>query len=308
MEKEQKKGLFLAMFSVVNWGLLPVSAKGLVAVFDAYTLNFYRFIAAIIPLAFYLLSKNRKMLYRPLTKQSILILVVAVAGLLLNHIYFMNALKHIPAGTSQVIMQIGPLLLLLSGVIVFKEGFTPLQWGGAGLLLLGFIVFFNHRLFEIVELRNTYSKGVLMMVFAASIWVLYGLSQKLLNAVMSPAIVMLCCYVGGIFVLYPLADVGALLTIGAPQLILLLICAFSSLLAYIAFAESMNYWESSKSSAFLAIIPLISIVFEMVFAAIFPDYISFKRLSWVSLIGAVIVVCGTVVITVFGIKPREESD
>jgi len=143
------------------------------------------------------------------------------------------------------------------------------------------------------------------MVFAAFIWVIYGLAQKLLIKVMSPVIIMLCCYIGGGVILYPLADIDSLLALRGTEVILLFMCAFSSLFAYIAFAESMSYWEASKSSALLALIPLISIVFELFFSRVFPEYIVFTELGMSALVGVIIVVSGTVIITAGGrIKPR----
>jgi drug/metabolite transporter (DMT)-like permease len=275
MKENQKKGALLSTLAILSWGLLPVSAKGLIEILDAATLNFYRFLVAIIPLALYLLIKNKRAFYSRLHKKSIALLVIAVAGLLLNHIYFMVALKDISAGTSQVIMQIGPLLLLV-------------------------LLFFNERLVEIFDLKNTYGRGVLIMTFAAVVWIFYGLAQKLLVSMMSPMIVMLCCYIGGVLILYPLADKSAFLSLGIAQMVLLLICTFSSLVAYVAFAESMNYWQASKSSAFLAVIPLVSIGFEMIFALLFPAYIDVHTISLLSLVGAVIVVAGTMTITLCG--------
>jgi len=218
-------------------------------------------------------------------------------------------LKDIPAGTSQVIMQIGPLLLLISSVFLFKETFTHWQWAGVALLLAGLAVFFNEDIVEIFKLRGAYGRGVMTMAFAATIWVVYGLAQKLLIRVMSPVIIMLCCYIGGLIILYPLADIEALLALRGTEVILLFMCAFSSLFAYIAFAESMSYWEASKSSALLALIPLISIVFEMFFSQVFPEHIVFKELGVSALVGVLIVVSGTVIITVGGrIKPRVSQD
>jgi len=304
MIENKNKGAILAIVSILSWGLMPVSAKGLTGVLDAYTLNFSRFLAAIIPLLLYLLIKNRKAIYQPLSKKTLVLILFAIAGLLTNHILFMLALKDIPAGTSQVIMQIGPLLLLISSVFLFKESFTHWQWLGVGLLLAGLAIFFNKDIVEIFKLRGAYGRGVMTMAFAASIWVIYGLAQKLLIKVMSPVIIMLCCYIGGGLILYPLADIDSLLALRGAEIILLFMCAFSSLFAYIAFAESMSYWEASKSSALLALIPLISIVFEMFFSRIFPTHIVFEALGRSALVGVLIVVSGTIIITIGGgIKP-----
>tara|TARA_R110001599_G_scaffold353861_1_gene600694 strand:+ start:29202 stop:30128 length:927 start_codon:yes stop_codon:yes gene_type:complete len=305
MQENRLKGLFYCTLSIISWGLLPVSAKGLTEFMDPYTINFFRFALAIVPLGLYLLTKRREVVHGRLGIRGMLLLVVAVVALLLNHIYFMVALPYIPASSSQVVIQIGPLLLLMGGLVLFKESFTRLQWAGVGLLAIGFTLFFNFRLFEIIDPANDYGRGIRIMALAAIVWAFYGLAQKVLVSLISPAVVMMCCYFGGVIILFPFADKSAFLSLGVVQMALLLVCTFSSLIAYIAFAESLNYWPTSNSSALLALIPLITIGFERIFTVIFPEFMEFSAISFLSLAGALLVVVATMMITIcVGTSPK----
>lgn len=286
--------------------MLPVSAKGLTGSLDPYTINFFRFSIAIIPLGLYLLHKRRQIVHGRMGFKGALLLVVAVSGLLLNHIYFMAALPYIPASSSQIVIQIGPLLLLLGGLVLFKESFTRRQWAGALLLVAGLILFFNVRFFEIIDPSNEYGRGIRIMALAAAVWALYGLAQKMLVSIISPAIIMMCCYIGGAVVLFPLADRSALFSLNGIEITLLLICTFSSLVAYIAFAESLNYWPTSNSSALLTLIPVLTIVFERIIAGLFPDYLELNTVGLLSIAGAILVVAGTMVITLCG-RPSSQT-
>ncbi len=67
-------------------GLMPVFAKGLLSILDAYTLNFYRFVGSALILGVYLLYKKNPVVHTQLSSKLYLVLFVAVMDLLLNHL------------------------------------------------------------------------------------------------------------------------------------------------------------------------------------------------------------------------------
>lgn len=291
-------GLLLALASIAFWGLLPVASKGLLDIVDPYTLNFYRFVVAVIFLSGYLRIKGQKAALVPLQTKHYLLLVVAVGGLLANHVMFLDALKYIPAGASQIIIQLGPIALLILSVVFLKEDFSLRQWSGTLIFVVGLVLFFKERLDEIIAMSSDYAFGIFYMIAAALIWIFYAIPQKLLIGVISPIFILLCCYSLGVVVLFPVADPGVLLLLDGVQLWLLAACCLTSLLAYICFAESLVRWEASRGSGVLAFIPVAAICYENLFAWLLPSYISVESLTFINMLGALLVVVGCIMVAI----------
>lgn len=290
-------GILLAVAAVIFWGLLPVVSKGILDAIDAYTLNFYRFIVAIFVLMTYIRLKNVFINFKKLTAKHFLLLACAVVGLFLNHVMYMDALNYIPPGASQIIIQLGPISLLIISVLFLGESFKKIQWAGVIIFICGLLLFFSDHLFEILEARSSYAFGVFYMSAAALIWILYGLGQKLLTGIVPSVFILLCCYCIGSITLLPTANISAVSQLNTMQLLLLSASCLTSLIAYICFGEALTRWETSKVSALLAFIPLITLFFEHIFAWLFPGKISAESLSWISIFGAAMVITGCLFVT-----------
>ncbi|MCB1679810.1 MAG: DMT family transporter [Halioglobus sp.] len=293
----RKIGALLAVVSVAFWALLPVVSKGLLDTVDAYTLNFYRFVMASLILSVYSLAKSGAPLATARTRWHYAIFGVAVAGLLLNHILFMDALQYIPAGASQIIAQLGPIGLLLVSVLFLGEPFTRRQWLGTLVFTAGLLLFFEQKLGEILAASSAYAGGVLYMSLASLIWIFYGLGQKLLVAVFSPVHILLSVYAVGALVLLPVSEVAIILELDGVKLGLLVASCLTSLIAYICFGESVSRWDASKSSALLAVIPLITLLYENLLGLLLPAHIEPDALTITTTAGAVVVVIGCLTVT-----------
>ena len=84
------------------------------------------------------------------------------------------ALNFIPPGASQVVIQLAPLFVMLGGVVLFREPFRTVQWGGLCILIVGLLLFFNHRLGDFVGNFTDYSFGEFLVVYAACVWASYS--------------------------------------------------------------------------------------------------------------------------------------
>jgi drug/metabolite transporter (DMT)-like permease len=125
-----------------------------------------------------------------------LLMLVAIGGLLGNYVLYLIGLKLLSPGTAQLVVQLGPVLLLVASVFVFKERFSLGQGIGLVVLLAGFGLFFNQRLEELLTSLGAYTTGVLTILLATSIWVFYALSQKQLLTVWGSQQVMMVMYPG----------------------------------------------------------------------------------------------------------------
>jgi len=274
--------------------MLPVALKELLAGMDAITIVWYRFFVAGAVL-FAWLAFHRK-LPQPFkqTAQIKWFLLFAAIGLCINYFLFSFSLNFVNGETSEAVIQLTTLFLILGGVIVYKEPFFAVQKFGTVLIMLGLLLFFNDRLSGLLNLENRETIGVIIVVFAAITWTVYALLQKqLLNSFSSVQILFLI-YMFSIVVLVPFISPASLFQLTEVQVYLLLFCCLNTIVAYGCFAEALNCWDASKVSAVLALAPLFTIGSLKLVVYLQPDYAFSDRLSMLSLLGALLLVIGSV--------------
>ena len=123
-----------------------------------------------------------------------------------NYLLYIWGLDHINPGAAQILIQLAPLLLLIGSVVIFKEGFSAMQWLGVAVLCAGMLLFFHQRFNNIVLTSDAYLAGVGLIVAAAVTWAVYGLAQKkLLVEHNAKDILFLICLCGTVL-LWPLSE------------------------------------------------------------------------------------------------------
>jgi len=219
-----------------------------------------------------------------------------VFGLVGNYILYLVGLKILSPGTAQLIIQMGPILLLAGSVFLFKERFTLAQGFGLAVLLVGFALFFNQRLEELLTSMSEYTTGVLFAFLAATVWTFYGLSQKQLLTVWNSFQVMMVIYLFCALLITPWAHPMEVLQVSTLQGWLLLACCLNTLVAYGAFAEALAHWEASRVSATLALTPLVTFATVAIAAWLWPDYVKAEEINALGYGGAILVVVGSAVV------------
>ncbi len=289
-------GLFLALTTSILWGFLAVALKIVLQVLDANTVTWFRFVVAFGFLVVYLMATKQFPNFRKLSSTDLKLLAIATVSLAANYILFLMGLEKTSPSNSQVLIQLAPMMLGLSSLYIFKERYSPLQWVGLGILILGISLFSNEQLQGLVSNTN-YLIGNLMIILAAIAWVIYGLCQKqLLQVLPSPAI-MMTIYGGSAILFSPIAHPIQILKLEPIYLAALFFCALNTLVAYGAFAEALQHWEASRVSAVLALTPLVTIAVSTATSQIFPELIKLPTVSSLALIGAVGVVIGSLTIS-----------
>ncbi|GHG74574.1 membrane protein [Alishewanella longhuensis] len=286
-------GLLLALTTAILWGILPIALKILLEVFTANTITAIRFLVAAILVGVWL-GLRGKLPRLALLKQLKIswLMAVAVIGLLLNYIFYLSSLNLLTAETAQTLIQLAPFLMMLGGIIIFKERLLFLQQVGAVLLVTGLLLFFNERLLTLVLQASSETWGVLMMIVAAITWAAYALAQKQLLMHYSSKQIMYLIYIAGTIAFIPVSDFQPVVSLTVLQWSLLLFCCLNTVIAYGAFAEALHHWEASKVSAVLAITPLITIISANIVAWIWPQFVPQQLNLW-SWFGALLVVAGS---------------
>lgn len=294
-----KIGLPLALITVFMWALLPIALKGLLDTITATTATWYRFVgAAVLAGGYY--SWSHQLNLRQLFCRALLpFTLCAVIGLLTNYLTYASGLKFITAGAAQIVIQLAPLMLLIASVFWLGERFSPRQWLGVILVAAGLPLFFNQRLPELVSGADSkYLLGLGLIAVAAIGWSVYGFFQKKILARATPQDLLVLIYLAGTVSFLPLADPTSVVQLDWLGWLLLLFLTANTLIAYGAFAKALASWEASRVSATLALVPLTTLALSAVIGALWPGYIEVEPLNWISWLGALSVVCGSLLAAV----------
>ena len=302
-----KLGFGLALCTTALWSVLPIALKLLLEEMDAYTITFYRMLAATLVLGAFQAARGK------LPKLSELsgawwLLAVAAVGLAINYLGYLIALYYVSPGTAQVVIQLAPMLLLLGGLLFFRESFGRVQWFGFGILAVGLLLFFNDRLSEFTNLSGAYAFGVFLVVIASVTWATYALAQKQLLKHLDSENIMLLIYVASVFMFLPLSTPATLTGLSGFGFALLAFTSFNTLAAYGCFAEALDHWEASRVSAVLAITPLLTLLASEWISHIWPDAGIEEQLNTLSLVGALLVVGGSILTALGRSRPRTDPE
>jgi len=287
-----KLGLLLALSTATMWGVLPIALTGVMATLDPITTTFFRFSLAAVLLTPYLILRRRLPNRRKLLSPKQLVMLLA-AGLLLtsNYALYILGLEKTTPEAAQVMIQLAPMLLLLAGLWIFKEQFSKAQWLGFATFVSGLLLFFNHHLAELFISFNDYGVGLLMIIVAAVCWTGYAVIQKFLLMEFNSEETMLVFYWIGALAFLPFTDFTPLPELSSLQWGLLAFCGLNTLIAYGSFAEALVHMEASRVSAVIALTPLLTVAIVQLIPM---QGIVAESLQTISLIGALMVVCGSI--------------
>ncbi|MBA1230576.1 DMT family transporter [Pseudomonas viridiflava] len=288
-------GLCLALLTALLWGVLPVKLKQVLQAMDPVTVTWFRLLVSGSVLFVWLASVKRLPSFKLLGRKGKLLVLLAVLGLVGNYMLYLVGLRMLSPGTTQLLIQIGPILLLISSIFLFKERFSLGQGIGLAILLIGFGLFFNQRLVELLTSLGDYTLGVLIVIMASVVWTFYGLSQKQLLTVWNSLQVMMVIYLFCALLITPWAHPAEALQLSPLQGWLLLACCLNTLVAYGAFAEALAHWEASRVSATLALTPLITLASVAIAAWLWPTYVQAEDINALGYGGALLVVLGSAV-------------
>jgi drug/metabolite transporter (DMT)-like permease len=291
-------GLSLSLTAAFLWGILPISLSVVLEVLDVYTVTWFRFGMAFCSLFIYLASRKQLPELQKLRKASLGLIITATLFLGLNYLLFLQGLLLTSPTTAEVVIQLAPLLFSMGALVIFKERYSLPQWLGLGVLSLGFALYFHEQLKPVVTAPNNYLLGNALLVVGAAFWAIYALAQKQLLHKLPSTTIMLVIYGGCGLLFTPLAQPQLLLNLSPLHWGMLLFCGLNTLLAYGAFAEALDHWEASRVSAITALTPLVTLVSVWAVSVLTPTLIAPEYLSLLGILGALLVVAGSVVIAI----------
>jgi drug/metabolite transporter (DMT)-like permease len=285
-------GMALALTAAVLWGVLPIALEVVLQTLDPYTITWYRLGSAGVMLFLILGVKGGLPKVQSFNRTAWILLCVGLLGLTLNYVLYVTAVVYTSPTVAQTVIQLGPMFLLLGGLVVLNERFSRLQWIGLAILIAGLLLFFNLRLPELMH-ASVFGRGVALLVIGALVWGIYGLAQKRLLNWMSPQQILLLIYIGAGVLLLPLTAPGNVWHLTNLQYWMLAFCCMNTLAAYGAFAEGLKRWEVSRFSAVLSTSPLFTVASMWIVEKFAPSLVAPEHLNLLSVTGTLLVVAGS---------------
>jgi drug/metabolite transporter (DMT)-like permease len=281
-------------------------------VLDPATLIWFRFLFSALALTVYVAwQQQMPNRWSAVPWGTLAIAVVFLSG---NYWLFLLGVQATTPNNAQILIQLAPMLLGLFSLWWFKEKYSLWQWLGVGILILGLILFSHSQVLGLVTTLSTYLWGNTILIFGALSWAIYGIAQKqLLRHYVSP-VVMWGLYTGATLLFTPFAHPQQLLSLSPFFWAILLFCAANTVVAYGSFAAALEHWEASRVSAVLVLVPLITLIASAVLPNFFPTLIPPEPLTLSGVIGALLVVLGSLLTALAKhnsrqppLKPKPES-
>jgi drug/metabolite transporter (DMT)-like permease len=298
-------GLSLAFLSALIWGTIPVLWKLLVQWVDVYTLAGTRFLVAGLLLLPILSHRHGLSVLRKAAGVPVL-MCVATVGLCGNYFTYMSSLRFISPGAAQAVIQLTPVFVLFGGLLIFREGFSRVQWLGFAILMVGLGLFFRPRYDALMVDAGMYGWGIVLVVIAAVLWAVYFMSQKQLQLALPPEAVLFLIYAAGFVIFLPLSDPGELATLNAVQITLLLVSCVLTVVSYVSFGVALNHVEASRTGVLVALTPLIAMANTRVWSPYFPDLLNAEHLDRPAWFGAGMVVIGSILGALGAARPQSD--
>jgi drug/metabolite transporter (DMT)-like permease len=290
-------GLGLSLITVILWGLVPVALAIVLNKLDIYTINWFRFLSAFILLGCYLAKQRNIPTFSQLRTVPTYLFAIATLGLITNYIFFVMGLKATSPSHAEVLIQLAGIFLSLGGLLIFKERYTRYQWMGFSVLIAGFIGFFYEQLKVLATDSDRYISGNVMLIVAGLSWAVYALIQKQLLTKLDSTHIMWVLYGACGLFFWTLAKPQTLIQLNSIEWIALIFCGLNTVVAYGAFAESLQHWEASRVSAILALAPIFTIVSMSIADRVVPGLVRPEHITSLGLLGAILVVSGSISIS-----------
>ncbi len=298
---ENNKGIVLAVNTALFWGVLAVALKVALQVAGPFTIVWFRFAFSFLALFGWFLFTDRSQL-RILLKPPAWLLVASVM-LGINYIGFMLGIKYTSPSNSQVIIQLGPVLLALAGVVFFKEKINRIQLLGFIIVVLGFILFYHQQITSMLVNPEDFNLGVLLLVIGAITWAVYAVIQKRLIHQYPPQTMNLLLFGFPALLYFPVADVSSLGGLSFGWWALIVFLGLNTLIAYGSMAASLKYIDANIFSSIVINNPIITFLIMALLTVLNVDWVEGERFGWLTWLGAILFLAGAFLV----VKARKSS-
>ncbi len=295
------RGILAACVTSGLWGILAVVMKIGLNYTDPITIAWFRFSMAAGLLFFYYIIKEPQSF--SLLKHFPPALFIASIGLVINYIGYIFGLHYTSPGTAQVIIQTGPVLLAVAGIIIFKERLNIKQIGGLLTATCGLILFYYNQ-WQSFDSKESYNLGFLWIMIAAFSWTVYAVLQKKLVQKYPPQLLNLFIYGIPALLLTPFAHPADLQNLDFTAWSIMIFLGLNTLVAYGFLAIAFKYTQAYKVGIIITLNPVITLIITYILIYFPSEFITGEQLSLYSALGALLLLSGVILTVIFSQKEK----
>ncbi len=264
-------------------GILPIRVSGILYAFFRYFLGTITMVLV--------LASQRKSLSQ-ITEEAKSYKGVLFLSALFSALFVMSihmSAEFISSGTTSILVNLNPIVVLLYGALFLKEKITPMKVTGFLLGLLGGLLF----LFNSLTLMPGAAWGILLAVIGLFSWAAYTITLHYLEGADMYIVMTVKHGVSSImvvpFIYLMIADGTQLVLIVDAWSILGLLFAgvIASGLAYLLYFSAIETLGAPKASSFLFLVPFVSLA---------GDFLLGEPPSLLSLIAGTIALLGVALV------------
>jgi len=287
-------GILYAATAALFWGFLAIFIKVTLNDVAPVVVVWFRFGIAFALLSVYFLKTDKKKFQ--IIKKPPLLLIIAALGLTINYISFVNGINLTTPGNGQIFIQIGPILLAVIGVIIFKERLSRRQIFGFGVAGAGLTFFYRDQLQNLLGNEDAYIVGVLWLILAAVAWTVFASLQKKLVQKFHAQQLNLIIFGLPMVILLPFVDFSIFTSFSPGLWILLIFLGINTIVAYGCLTEAFKYIEANKISVIVTLNPIITFIAMTILGSMQLDWINAEVITIYGVFGAFLVISGAVMV------------
>ncbi len=293
------RGIAYACLTATLWGVLAIALKYTMRHVDPFTVVWFRFSVAAIALMV-LLSRARPGAVWAIVRRPPWRAVLAGALLGVNYYAFMKGVELTSPSNIQVLIQTGPMMLVVAGLLVFGERLTRRQVLGYAVAAAGFALFYRSQLAALLSAPSSYHAGNAWIALAAVVWAGYAVLQKGLVAHWSPQQLNVIIYAVPALLLAPLSTPSAMMD-WSPGIWVLMAClALNTLVAYGALAEAFKLAPVNAVSMIITLNPIITMGCMAALNAMAVSWVDPEPLTATAYAGAAVMLTGALLVVIRG--------
>ena len=305
MKDQRIKGLLFACITAFFWGFLAIALKVASGIMDPLTIVWFRFLTAF-SILFVIFAFTRPH-YLKILRNPPLYIIIASLGLGINYVAFLYGLKLTSPSTAQIIIQVGPIMLGMVGLVFFKEKISRRQAVGFGIAGAGLVIFYYQSIGQMVENEDLFNMGILWILVAAMAWVTYATLQKILVRKYPAQQLNLFLFGLPILVFLPFIKPEQFLTLTPGNWLLLIYLGLNTLIAYGSLALAFKYLEANKVSVIITMNPILTFIIMAILGYLEVSWIEPEVLSPPRVVAALLVIGGAVTAVAFA-RPDKKKE
>lgn len=303
MNRSFATGIWFSVVTGLCWAFLAIELKYALHFASAGTIVWFRMVFATAMLLIYFTIRNPKSIKKVFWPPPPAMIISALF-LSVDYYGYMKGIELTSANNAQIMIQTGPILLLLIGVYYFRESMRAIQWFGVAVAAFGFLLFDWDQTLLAFKDPHAYLLGNVWVVVGGVAWAIYAALQKaqyaknwspqetnlLINAVCVIAMLPFVTFSEVNF-----ASPSVAHSWGALEWVILFTLGLNTVVAYGSFAEAMQIIPSSYVSLIITVNPLLTILLMTIIASYGFTFVTAEPIEWRGYLGAALVVVGVAI-------------